>query len=333
MTDLSVMTWNVENLFEPASESDRPRYQEKLQLLATHIDSSGPDVVALQELGGTKPLQDLQQQLHGSYPHRAISNFPDRRGIRVGFLSKLPLADAHHVVQFPAGPALQIQGVNANGGPTTVTRMSRGALQVRVTKDGSSFHMVTTHLKSKLLEFPRPNGQTSFTPRDETERMQVAGCALHLRTAEAGTLRNSANSLLEPPHRLPLIVLGDFNDEPAAQTSLILCGPPGSEIGTPGFPRHDAGDPVRLFNLALAIDPTRRFSRRYHDRGEMIDLIYASVDFFAVDGSGKRQPPAAGDVDSHIELIQGQSVGDDPNTRAHSVAPDHAPVMARLHLP
>ena len=34
-----------------------------------------------------------------------------------------------------------------------------------------------------------------------------------------------------------VIVLGDLNDEPLAAASQILLGPPGSEIGTPGFDR------------------------------------------------------------------------------------------------
>src|SRR5262249_26320383 len=118
-----------------------------------------------------------------------------------------------------------------------------------------------------------------------------------------------------------------------AQTSLILCGPPGSEIGTPGFARRDAGDPMRLFNLALAVDEQRRYSRRYHSRQEMIDQVFVSADFFPVDAQQHRHPPAPGDVESHVELIEGQSVGDDPLVRAQNPRPDHAPVTARLRLP
>src|SRR6185295_2610880 len=129
--------------------------------------------------------------------------------------------------------------------------------------------------KSKLLTFPRLGG-SSFKPRDEDERAQVAGIALMRRMAEAVTLRMRINAFLVNNVQTPLLLLGDFNDVPEAQTSLILSGPPGSEIGTPGFHRRDQGDDVRLFNLAPVIPEDRRFSRVHHGRGELLDQIFAS---------------------------------------------------------
>jgi endonuclease/exonuclease/phosphatase family metal-dependent hydrolase len=68
-----------------------------------------------------------------------------------------------------------------------------------------------------------------------------------VRAAEAVTLRAFANRLLDGQGReRAVIVLGDLNDEPAAATTQILLGPPGSEIGTPGFVRPDQGDGARL---------------------------------------------------------------------------------------
>ncbi len=68
-------------------------------------------------------------------------------------------------------------------------------MHIRVVRAGQTIELVTAHLKSKLLSFPRPGG-SSFTPRDETERSQVAGIALHRRTAEAVTVRMGVNALL-----------------------------------------------------------------------------------------------------------------------------------------
>jgi endonuclease/exonuclease/phosphatase family metal-dependent hydrolase len=337
MPDCTVMTWNVESFFRPAahaSQAEKDQYHAKVTLLAGVIERLGPDVIGLQELGGDGPLQDLQQALHDGYPHRAVSRFDDHRHIRVGLLSRFALEDVQQVVDFPAGPALQIQSVTDTGAGEPVTRMGRGALQAVVRLDGAAFTIVTAHLKSKLLSFPRPHGRTAFQPRDETERVQVAGAALHLRTAEAVTLRTQANALLAEAQRLPLVVLGDFNDEPSAQTSLVLCGPPGSEIGTAGFARPDEGDAMRLFNLAPAISPERRYSRKYLGRPEMIDQVFVSDEFFPVDSANHRHPPLAGDVDSHIDFVAGSvpSVSDDPSARAAAIAPDHAPVTARLRL-
>jgi exonuclease III len=91
MTVFKAMTWNVENLFRPdvaATQVEQQRYQQKLSLLASVVNQQDPDVVALQEVGGEEPLYDLQEALGQGYSHRAISAFPDTRGIRVAFLSK-----------------------------------------------------------------------------------------------------------------------------------------------------------------------------------------------------------------------------------------------------
>src|SRR5215217_6250929 len=264
MTAFGAMTWNVENLFRPqqgAADDERERYQRKLGLLAGVIENLEPDAVALQEVGGEEELADLQGALGGAYPHRAASGFPDGRGIRVAFLSKHPIEEQEDIVDFPEGPALDVHDLTADGGTEPVDRMGRGALRVRVAKEGLAIDLVACHLKSKLLSFRRPGGRTSFVPRDEGERAQVAGIALMRRAAEAVTLRVRANGLLEGGEGIPMLLLGDLNDVPEAQTSLLLTGPPGSEIGTLGFGRPDAGDDARLFNLAPKIPQERRFSR------------------------------------------------------------------------
>lgn len=335
MTAFGAMTWNVENLFRPdagAEEAERQRYRRKLGLLADVIGRLGPDVVALQEVGGDGPLADLQEALEGAYPHRAASGFPDGRGIRVAFLSKHPVAEREDIVDFSPGPALDVHDLTADGGTEPIDRMGRGALCVRVDKEGLAVDLISCHLKSKLLSFRRPGGRTSFVPRDEGERAQVAGIALMRRMAEAVTLRIRANGLLEGNDRTPLLLLGDLNDVPEAQTSLLLNGPPGSEIGTQGFDRPDRGDAARLFNLAPLIPLERRYSRVERGRPELLDQILASVECFPEEGEGgkKRRLP---EVDSHVGFRDGlPSVGDDPGERAGDTAPDHAPVTASFDL-
>jgi endonuclease/exonuclease/phosphatase family metal-dependent hydrolase len=332
MPTFKAMTWNVENLFRPApgaTQLDQQRFQRKLALLAGVINQLAPDVVALQEIGGEEPLHDLQQALGETYPHRAVSAFPDRRGIRVAFLSKHTLEEQADIVDFPPGPALDIHDLTATGDATPITRMGRGALRIRVTKDALTVDLITAHLKSKLLTFPRPGG-SSFEPRDEEERAQVAGIALMRRMAEAVTLRIRANAFLTGNDRNPLLLLGDFNDVPEAQTSLLLNGPTGSEIGTSGFDRPDEGDDVRLFNLAPAIAPERRFSRVHRGRRELLDQIFASEELFPLGQNNRRRLP---EVDSHIDFeSQLPSVGDDPGERAREISPDHAPVTASFDL-
>lgn len=332
MTAFKAMTWNVENLFGPGpgtSRAEGERYRRKLELLAGVILRLEPDVVALQEVGGEEPLHGLQQALGGVYPHRAVSAFPDGRGIRVAFLSRHAVQERTDMVDFPPGSVLDIQDLGAAGEPRPVRRMSRGALHVRVQKEGLTVDVITAHLKSKLLTFPRPWGG-SFTPRDEEERARVAGIALMRRMAEAVTLRVRINTLLQGNDRTPLLLLGDFNDVPEAQTSLILVGPPGSEVGTPGFDRPDKGDDVRLFNVAPTIPEDRRFSRVERGRPELLDQIFASEEFFPPGEDNRRRRPQA---DSHVDF-EGQlpSVENDPGEREGEISPDHAPVTASFDL-
>ena len=332
MTAFKAMTWNVENLFRPqpnASANEKERYREKLRLLAGMIGDLSPDVVALQEVGGDGALIDLQAALGRAYPHREVSAFPDGRGIRVGLLSKHEIEEKEDVVEFPEGPALDVHDITPTGEAKPVDRMGRGALRVRVVKEGLRVDVISCHLKSKLLSFPRPWG-TSFTPRDEGERAQVAGIALEKRTAETVTLRMWVNGLLGGEEAVPLLLLGDLNDVPEAQTSLILNGPSGSQIGTLGFNRPDKGDAVRLFNLAPLIDEGRRYSRIEAGRKELLDQILASADLFPPGSDGRRRLP---EVDSHVDFRDRlPSVENDPGSREGDVAPDHAPVTASFEL-
>jgi hypothetical protein len=331
MSEFKVMTWNVENLYSPnaTDSAAKAAFNAKIKLLAKVIKDAGPDVVAFQEIGGLEPLQALQTKLGAGYKHLAISQHPDHRGIRVAFLSKIAITEQEDIVDFPAGPALAIQNVNGSGDSVPVTAMGRGALRIRVDVDGTAVDIITAHLKSKLLTYPRPGG-SSFTPRDENERAQIGGIALHRRAAEAVTLRIRANDMLAGNDKNRLILLDDFNDVPEAQTSLLMIGPSGSEIGTRGFKLPDKGDDTRLFNLAPAINASRRYSRIQSGRKEMLDQIFISVDLFALDANGKRVPPVADSLVDFAESLQ--SVGENPNLRVSEIAPDHAPVMATLDI-
>ncbi|MEO1389355.1 MAG: endonuclease/exonuclease/phosphatase family protein [Cyanobacteria bacterium J06634_6] len=331
MDSFTVTTWNVENLMQPdAGDADKvDTYQQKLSLLVRVIGQLNPDVIGLQEVGSEAALLDLKQALGNDYPHYAVSTFPDKRGIRVAFLSKLAIAEQEDIADFPEGPALQINGFSPAGEIRPYVRMGRGALRVQVKCGDFSVDVINVHLKSKLLTFARPNGKVRFQPRDETERVQVAGIAVLRRTAEAVTVRSRINELLEGNSHRPLVLLGDLNDVPEAQTSLILNGPPGSEIGTGGFARPDKGDDTRLFNLAALIPEERRVSRVYRGKGELLDQILASVELFPAAGKARKLPT----VDSYVDFAdQLPSITEDPTKRKDKAAPDHSPVTATFPL-
>lgn len=169
---------------------------------------------------------------------------PDRRGIRVGFLSRLPLTAVEQVAAFPTG----LRPIQVDDTHTDIAVMGRPALAATVHSAGRAVDLITAHLKSKLLTFP--GGR--FSTRDGGERARFGVYALNRRAAEAATARAQAHAteLLDRQGQdRAVMVLGDFNDEPAAATTQLLLGPPGSEIGTGGFDQPDAGDGQRSGTL------------------------------------------------------------------------------------
>ncbi|MGF1448455.1 MAG: endonuclease/exonuclease/phosphatase family protein [Opitutales bacterium] len=329
----SILTWNVENFTKPGEDADaeaQDLFAQKRDLLAEVIQRDAPDVIAFQEILKTEALEALRDTLGGAWPHLAISTLPDQRGIRVAFLSKLPILEQEDRADFPPGPALNVQNLTLDGAGEPLTRMGRGALRIQVDPGDGPIDCLTLHLKSKLLSYPPFPGQGSrFNPRDEDERAQAGGVALHRRAAEAVTVRLWVNSILEAHAERPVIVLGDLNDVPEAQTSMLLNGPPGSEIGTGGFHPRDRGDPQRLFNLAPLIPETERFSRVFRGRGELLDQILASEECLPRQDDGKRAVP---EVRSRVDFAHRRiaSVSEDPSDRREEVAPDHSPVLARF---
>jgi endonuclease/exonuclease/phosphatase family metal-dependent hydrolase len=310
-----VATWNLENLFRPGGEagpSDERQYEAKLAELARVIGEIDPDVLAVQEVGDPAALEDLRGRLEGEW-HSETSEFPDERGIRVGFLSRRALRRIEQVREFPS----LLEPVQIDDEETKVHEMGRGALRVRVRAGGRAIDLVTCHLKSKLLSYP--GGRIS--PRDEGERARFGAYALYLRAAEAVTLRAFADELLAGEGReRPVILLGDLNDEPAAATTQIPLGPPGSEIGTPGFGRPDRGDGARLWNLAPLIPAERRFSRVFRGRRELLDHILVSralVERVDSVDTGPVEPP---------------SITEDRTARRDEPVSDHRPVVARFRL-
>ncbi len=256
------------------------------------------------------------------------SNHPDIRGIRVGFISKIEIREKEDIRNFMEAGLASVPGVDQEGNLSQASQFGRGAVRIMVDAPwGAPVHLMTAHLKSKLLTYPKPGGEVRYSPRDENEHARTAGIALLKRTAEAVTLRVKANELLEGNIGTALILLGDLNDVPDAATTQILNGPSGSEIGTQGFNIADKGDDTRLFNLARLIPDKRRFSRTHNGNEELIDHIFASQELLP--GKPRRLPV----VDSYIDVIGNvPSIGDDPNTRLGEPMSDHAPIMAVFEL-
>jgi hypothetical protein len=163
-------TWNLENLFKPGADSGPTTSQayQALDGLAATITALDPDVLAVQEVGDPDALTDLAEKLAGrGYDHLETAD-SDRRGIRVGFLSRLPLLDVHQVAAFP----VPLRPIQVDDTATAEDAMGRPALAAGVTTpSGTRIELVTCHLKSKLLTFPGG----AFSTGDEGLRARYGG--------------------------------------------------------------------------------------------------------------------------------------------------------------
>ncbi|MER5866638.1 endonuclease/exonuclease/phosphatase family protein [Kitasatospora sp. NPDC002040] len=309
-------TWNLENLFKaggPSGPKTEEAYQAKLAGLAATIIRIGPDLLGVQEVGDPEALDDLVALLDGEW-HTALSEHPDGRGIRVGFLSRLPFTGVSDTTEFPE----ELLPVQTGDQGEEAAAMGRGVLTVQVEPaDDQTLTVATCHLKSKLLSFP--GGR--FNPRDEGERARFGAYALYRRAAEATTVRALADELLQGDGRThDVAVLGDLNDEPQAATTQILYGPPGSQIGTGGFDRPDRGDAMRLWNLAPLIPEEQRRSRVFEGQPELIDHILTSHALL------QRVEEVSTGTGEQLD-----SITEDPTGRRDAPASDHAPVITKLN--
>ncbi|MGH1552723.1 endonuclease/exonuclease/phosphatase family protein [Streptomyces sp. L7] len=311
-------TWNLENLYRPGGPfgpKDKAAYETKLAALAAVITELDPVLLGVQEVGEPEALQDLAGMLSGEW-HIALSTHPDGRGIRVGFLSRTAPQVIADTNTFPA----KLRPVQSDDSGAVEPTAGRGFLAVEVTTDTGTLTVAVAHLKSKLLTYPG----NRFFPHDEGERARYGAYALYRRAAEAASLRALADELLAGEGKTrDVAVLGDMNDEVQAATTQILLGPPGSEIGTPGYDRPDQGDAVRLWDVAPLIPADQRYSRINSGRRELIDHILTShrlVHRVTAAGTGL---PGAG-------APQLPSVGPDPAARREAPGSDHAPVWIRV---
>lgn len=346
-TRFTVMTWNVENLFPPGHQMAPGKkvkeedYQAKLNYLAKRILEIKPDVLGLQEIGArnhqdTQTLDDLQNQLNGKYPFKALASKTDGRGIRVGFLSRLKIHSTAEIVDFPAG---EFEKVQDWAGKAPIKKMGRAALQIEVElSSGIRVHVIALHLKSKLVNFPKAGGGTSFSPKDENERATGSGLGLLRRTAEAITVRFHLNQLMKTASHV--IVLGDFNDEPLAATSQIFLGPIDADVTT-----DNKTDKFSLYNLVDSISRKggpkndkkflkvkERFSRVGQGRNELLDHILVSKSLLGESKDLKKDIWKVKKVRILTDSIVNESVGLDPDARIGRDHPDHAPVFARFLL-
>jgi len=179
-----VATYNVENYLDQPTET-RPQVKSDAAKAKVResIRALNPDVLALEEMGGTNALMELRTSLKTEgmdYPYWEFISGMDTN-IHVAVLSKLPI-----VARRPHTNDVFL----LDGRPF---RVSRGFAEVGIrAAPNFTFTLIAAHLKSR---YPVPDA-------DQAEE----------RFEEAKVLRGIIDEHFKANPNAKLIVLGDFND-------------------------------------------------------------------------------------------------------------------------
>lgn len=204
---LKVMNFNCHNLFNDkldspglpiAEEVETPAaYQTHLDQIASVFAQFDPDVAILQEVENQVVVTDLAQKL-GKYPHTAISEGNDPRGIDIAILSKAP---------FQVAPSHKGEFFHPSTDPTETFVYARDVLEVHMIYNGRHIVFMGIHFKAN---------ESDNDPVSQLKRL-----------AEAEHTRELFTTIHTEDPSAAIIVLGDFNAIPGSPPiQALLGGPP-----------------------------------------------------------------------------------------------------------
>lgn len=288
---LRIASLNTLNLRLPG----RPIYQDpgytqeefetKATWLAGMIDTLASQLVGLQEVFDEEALLEAVSRCTGPPPRwieapepRETPDLP-----RVALLSWLDaLGEVESVHRIPDGFAVRLPAAPEIGLPETVhDQFSRPVLSATVDLATGSGHrplparVYVVHLKSRRPNRASVPGGPGEDLDDPVVEARAHMRSLLMRAAEAGGLRAL---LLRDLHRtrMPVIVLGDFNDHAKAATTNLVAG----RMAPKNLARRD----IQLYHAAALQAPnilTHRIGYTKFHLGEpdSIDHILLSEEF------------------------------------------------------
>ena len=190
-----VASYNLENYLETASRTRSAKSSQAKAKIRESIRAINPDLLALQEIGGTNALLELREALHNEgsdFEHWELVTGSDTN-INLAVLSRFP---------FSARRPHTRDSFLLNGRRFFA---SRGFLEVDVQVNSNySFTLIDAHLKSRRI----------VAPAHEAE----------LRLEEAKLLREKIDARLVADPEVNLVVLGDLNDTKDAASTKVVIG-------------------------------------------------------------------------------------------------------------
>ncbi|MEJ6403665.1 endonuclease/exonuclease/phosphatase family protein [Yoonia sp. 2307UL14-13] len=275
---------------------------------------------------------------------------PGQRRPGVAILSRFGFVGAPEIIQeLPKPLAIPFTDLDGDeGGHYRIKRLSRPVLKVRVPVGDTVVTVFNCHLKSKLGEFPRPEG-APFPPAADLVNYDPAARAMGSlraglrRMAEAWVLRQAVLEELEAGN--PVMVLGDFNDNEHAVSSEIITG----EAPFRNYAwmrRHDAENRRDRYSdeenevIQEKIDRVRLHSaEKLFVRKSLRDMVYTSAFggvFESIDQilvSRHFHPDYAlriGEMEYFSVLNDHLTDGSHPEAPYNKLASDHGQIMAHM---
>lgn len=312
--EIRLATFNVLNLARPGlrfydgiEPYTEEQYDAKVAWLARQFDRLDADVIALQEVFSQEAVREVmaRSERYRDARHIGFEPEPGKLTPSVALVTRLPLAGepAKHL-ELPRGLAVPLLDLK-----DAMTRFTRPVLQVPVQlAPGVALTIFVVHLKSK-----RPDYRTDD---NETDPASVGAAVLRSmvrRGAEALGLRYLLTDFAAG-RRLPMMVMGDFNDvADAVPTQMVL-----------GGGRGPNGHDERMFEcyrLQSRRDPLRDVGYTHvHDGNfETIDHVLVSEEF------NPASPHALGEV-LDVAYLNDHVIFRAPDTS------DHGAVLVRVRL-
>ncbi len=285
---LTVASANVLNLAQPGRHFydgqdpySQSEFERKVEWLGERFRVLNADALTVQEVWDEVALRAAIARSGLQYSTVAVpgaENGPGQHGAlgtpRVGLVTRLKVESLQSIADFPAAAVVQVPGLGPH------TRFERPPLLATLRmKHGQEIAVLTAHLKSKRPKYLQDaSGKTQEDTEDPTVQALGSLRSLLMRAGEALALRLKVVELLHRT-RLPLIVMGDFNDGPHSVTTQLIAAT--SQVAYDKGARDNALFSAWDVQGEAALRRDVAYSHIHQGYPEVLDQVLVSEEFVA----------------------------------------------------
>ena len=343
--ELRFATFNVLNLAPPGVQfyADQPPYSQvqydaKVAWTAQQLDLLDADVIGFQEIFSQAVLREVLSKTQKYRAAQHVGFEPEGHADidasalagtltpSVALVSRLPLVGqpSNHS-KLPHGLTIDLPGIDA-----PVSTFTRPILHVQVLAGADepalpgrpaprrqAIDIFVCHLKSKRPDYRGSPGATGGNDHDSYQLGLAMLRSMIRRGAEALGLRYLVSDQLRR-QRLPLLVLGDFNDVATAMTTQLVTGATSERRMVREGPTDRLFDAYRIQSRARPLRDVG-YTHAHDNVMETIDHVLVSDAF---------EPGVAGAIGEVMEVVY---VNDHLGLHLPE-ASDHGAVLVRLML-